>query len=51
MHLDAVIERVSRYALGGHDRANLEDVIERVCTSTCKQSMDGAPGAETLFIS
>jgi len=42
-------------ALGGHDRANLEmhleAVIERDWTSTWRRSMDGAPGAETLFIS
>jgi len=30
MHLEAVIERVWRYALGGHDCANLEAVIKRV---------------------
>jgi len=28
MHLEAVIERVGRYALGVHDRANLEAAIE-----------------------
>jgi len=30
---------------------HLEAVIKRVKMSTGKQSMDGAPGAETLFIS
>jgi len=30
---------------------NLEAVIERVWTSTSRQSLDGSPGAETLFIS
>jgi len=34
MHLEAVIEQVWRYALGGHDRANLEAVIERVWRMT-----------------
>jgi hypothetical protein len=62
IHLKTVIERVRRCtwrprssefgdALGGHDRASLEAVIERVWTSTGRQSMDGAPGAETVFIS
>jgi len=37
--------------LGGHDRANLEAVIERDWTSTWRRSMDSAPGDETLFIS
>jgi len=31
MHLDAVTEWVWRYAHGGHESANLEAVIERVC--------------------
>jgi len=30
---------------------SLEAVIERVWTSTGRQSMDGVPGTETLFIS
>jgi len=30
MHLEAVIKLVWRYALGGHDRANLEAATERV---------------------
>jgi len=34
MHLEAVIERVWRYALGDHDCANLEAVIERVWSYT-----------------
>jgi len=34
MHLEAVIERLWRYALDGHDRANLEATIERVWRST-----------------
>ena len=55
MHLESVIELVYRYALGGCNRASveihLEAVIERDWTSTWKQSMDGAPGADTLFIS
>jgi len=37
--------------LWSHDRANLEAIIVRVRTSTKQRSMDGAPGAETLFIS
>jgi len=44
-----------RDALGGRDRASLEmhleAVIERDWTSTWRQSMDGTPGDETLFIS
>ena len=36
MHLGAVIVRVWRYELGGHNRANLEAVIERVCRCTLK---------------
>jgi len=66
MHLEAMIERLWRYtsrprssefgdALGGRDRASLEmylqAVIERVWMSTGSQSMDGALGAETHFIS
>jgi len=47
MNLEAVIERVWRYALGAHDDANLEAIIERVWTGTWRQSMDGSPGAET----
>jgi len=42
-------------ALGGHSRASLEmhleAVIEQVWVDTGRQSMDGTPGAETLFIS
>jgi len=34
-------------ALGGHDCANLEPMIEPLGASTGKQSMDGVPGAET----
>jgi len=63
---EAVLRRVWRYTwrpqsnecgdtLGGRDRASLEMHLEvvtkRVCTSTGMQSMDSAPGAETLFIS
>ena len=66
IHLEAVIDSVWRYTwrmwssecgdgLWGRDRASLEmqfeAVIERDWTSTWRQSMDGAPGAETLFIS
>jgi len=58
MHLEATIVRTWRLqssefgdTLGGRDRASLEAVIERVWTSTERQSMDGAPGAVTLFIS
>ena len=29
MHLEAVAERVWRYVLGGHDRANLEAAIKQ----------------------
>ena len=32
MHFKAVIERVMRVALGGHDWANQHAVIRRVCT-------------------
>jgi len=28
MHLEAVIGRVRRYALGGHDRARLEEYLQ-----------------------
>jgi len=60
MHLEAVIERVRRCTwrpwwcqLGGRYRVSLkmhlEAGIERVWTSTGRQSMDGAPGTETLF--
>jgi hypothetical protein len=42
------------HALGGHDCASLEmhleAAIERVWTSTGRQSMDGAVGVKTLFI-
>jgi len=31
VHLEAVIEQVWRYALGGCDRESLEAIIERVC--------------------
>jgi len=58
MHLEAMIVRTWRprpSEFGGRNRASLEmhleAVIERVWTSTLRQSMDGAPGAETLFIS
>jgi len=55
MHLEAVMKRVWRYALGGGNRAileiHLEAVIERHWTSTWMRLMDGAPGAEILFIS
>jgi len=34
MHLEAAIERVWRYAVGGHDHANSEAVIERVWRCT-----------------
>ena len=37
--------------LGDHDRANFDAVIKRDGTSTWRWSMDGAPGAVTLFIS
>jgi len=65
-NLEAVIERVWRYtwwlwlsefgdALGGCDRVSLEMHLEAVMkwdlTCTWRQSIDGAPGAETLFIS
>jgi hypothetical protein len=36
IHLEAVIERVWRYALGGHVHANLQAVIERVWKYTCR---------------
>jgi len=60
MHLEAGIERVWRCTwtpwlceLGGRNRASLdihlEAVIERDWTSTWRRSMDGAPGAETVF--
>jgi len=47
------VDRSSEFGdtLGGCDRASLEAVIERVWMSTGRQSMDSAPGAETLFIS
>jgi len=32
IHLEALIERVWRYALGGHDRANLQPVITSATT-------------------
>jgi len=51
MHLEAVIEPDWRYAPGGHNRENLEAVIEQVCTRTWRQSMDGTTGAETHLIS
>ena len=38
-------------ALGGQDRANLHAVIERVWTNTKRQSMDGAPGGQTVLFS
>jgi len=65
-NLEAIIKRVWRYtwwlwlsefedALGGCDRASLEMHLEAVMKwvwkSTWTQSMDSAPGAETLFIS
>jgi len=37
-------------APGGLARGNLEDVIEPVWTSNWSRSMDGMPGAETLFV-
>jgi len=60
MHLEATIEQVWRpYSskfgdtLGGNNRASLEmyleAVIEPVWTSTWRQSMHGALGAEILF--
>jgi len=36
IHLEAVIERVWRCARAGHDRANLQALIERVCRYTCR---------------
>jgi len=62
IHLEAAIERVWRCTwklwsceIGGHNRASLdiqfEAVIEWDWTSTWRWSMDGTPGAETLFIS
>jgi len=54
MHFEATIDRVWRYALGVRDLASLEmhleAVIERDWTSTYRRSMDGVPGAQTLFI-
>ena len=38
-------------ALGGHDCADLEAVIERDWTSTWRRLMDSAPSDESLFIS
>ena len=43
MNLEAVSVRVWRYTL--------EAVMEQGWTSTGRRSMDGAPGAETQFIS
>jgi len=65
MQLEAMIERLWRCtwrprssefgdALGGRNQGslemNLQPVIERVWMMTGRQSMDGTPGAETLFI-
>ena len=36
---------------GGHNRASLETLIVQVWTSAVRQSMDGMPGAENLFVS
>jgi len=60
MHLEAVIERVWRCtwrlsssefgdALGGHDRAILEEYLEAVNLEAVVRE-GGATGAETLFI-
>ena len=66
IQLEAMIEGVGRYtwkpclsefgaALGGRDRESkdihLEDTVKQNWRSTCRRSMDGLPGAETLFIS
>jgi len=66
VHLKMTIEWTQRYTprpwsgefgdtFGGGNRAylgiHLEAVIERDWTSTRRQSMDGAPGDDTLFIS
>jgi len=62
MHVEATIIRTCRQetsecrdTLGGRDLASLEmhleAVIKRDWTSTWRQSMDGALGDETLFIS
>jgi hypothetical protein len=66
MHLEAAIERVWRCtwrprssefgdAFGGRDRGSLDmhlqAMIEQDRGSTCRRSIEGAPGAETLSIS
>jgi len=48
MHLEAVIVRTWRPNRASLD-IDLEAVIERDWMSTWRRSMDGAPGAETVF--